>query len=59
MVFRLEVVHKKWQDFFKTMDDLKSVVTDYQFQVQTTPILTAETEAVSFIDGTYHFKHTQ
>ena len=47
MVFKLEVVHKKWTDYSRAYEDLLNLMMQYQFDVETIPVLSTETEKVN------------
>ena len=46
MVFKLEVIHKKWTDYSRAYEDLLNLMMQYQFDVETIPVLSTETEKV-------------
>ena len=46
MVFKLEVIHKKWTDYTRAYEDLLNLMMQYQFDVETIPVLSTETERV-------------
>lgn len=47
MVFKLEVAHKKWADYNRTTENLLNLMMQYQFDVDTTPVMVDESEKVS------------
>lgn len=49
MVFKLEVVHKKWSDYSRAYEDLLNLMMQYQFDVETIPVLPTETEKVDYL----------
>ena len=59
MVFKLEVLHKKWADYTRTTSDLLNLMMQYQFDVDTTPVLVSESEKVCMCRGCVHQSGTQ
>lgn len=55
MVFKLEVVHKKWADYSRAYEDLLNLMMQYQFDVETIPVLTSESEKVSPLISAYPY----
>ena len=47
MVFKLEVIHKKWTDYTRAYEDLLNLMMQYQFDVETIPVLSTESEKVN------------
>lgn len=51
------MIHKKWEDYYRTLEDLEVALTQYRYDVDVTPVLESETQRVRVCSEPAVFSH--